>query len=297
MAKKLIRFYKGLPGSGKTFHATNWAKENPNVVLICKDDIRRDYFGVVVGDESTRVKEKKVISKRDELIIRALQKDKDIAVCDTNLNSLHEKNVRALVFPKYRDYYEFEIVDFTNIPVETCIERCSTRPEGKIFWEKVINKMKHEFIKPPIVEQDKSLPQIIITDFDGTIAHMCPNRSPYSGVGSENDIENEIVCTYLRTMYEKGYPIFILSGLEDCYKPHRENWLKANNVPYDYLYMRKTGDHRKDCLIKDDLFKEYIEDKYYIHAILDDRPQMVRYWIDKGYSRHLFAIGNPYHEF
>lgn len=289
---------RGLSFSGKTRWAAEKAEELGNCVVINKDEIRKE-MGADLS-KGIRVKESKVIARRNEMIMDALEKGKNIISSDTNFFDRvdHIGNMKALVFPKYRDSYEFEIKDFTDVPIATLLERAerTDRPEGKEFWKAVIMKQKDQYITPPIVEQDSTLPKVIISDFDGTIAHMC-DRSPYSGVGSENDIQNEIVCEYLKMMHEKGYLIFILSGLEDNYFSHRENWLKANGIPYDFLFMRKQGDHRKDWVIKEELFAEYIEGRYYIHAILDDRPQMVRFWIDKGYSRHLFAVGNPYKEF
>lgn len=288
--KRKIIITKGLSGSGKTHYAIEYATKIPRTTIVCKDDIRAS-MGAIVGDKSTRVKESKVIEKRNELITQVLETDMNLIVCDTNLNPVHIKDIKALVYPN-----EVEIKDFTDVPVELCIERCANRPEGKDFWKKVIMQQKNEWLPLPIIEQDKSLPHIIISDHDGTIAHMC-DRSPYSGVGSENDTPNEIVCEYLKAMHEKGYKICVLSGLGDDYYPNRENWLKANGIPYDFLYMRKAGDYRKDSVIKDELFEEHIKDKYYVHAIIDDRPQMIRYWQNKGYSRHLFAVGNPYKEF
>jgi hypothetical protein len=297
MKKKFI-CTKGLSFSGKSTWAERKAQELGNTVIITKDDIRKEMGADLV--KGIRVKEGKVITRRNEMIMDALEKGQNIISADTNFSSKidHIANMKALVYPKYRDEYDFEVKDFTGVDFSVILERAkkTTRPEGADYWVKVVNEQKNQYIQPPIVEQDKSLMPIVISDFDGTIAHMC-KRSPYSGVGSENDVQNEIVCEYLKAMHEKGYAIFILSGLEDCYYSNRENWLKANGIPYDYLFMRKTGDHRKDWMIKEDLFAEHIEGKYYVHAILDDRPQMVRFWIDKGYSRHLFAVGNPYREF
>lgn len=297
MSKLKVIMTYGLSGSGKTTWADEWIKENPNTVKVCKDDIRYS-MGADYG-KNIKVKESKVIEKRNELIMDALKKRKNVIVADTNLIGKvnHIENVKALVFPKYRNEYDFEIKDFTDVPVDVCIERCANRPEGRDFWKKVIMGQKNQFLKPPIIVQDESLPKCVISDHDGTIAHVSPNRSPYTGVGSEADERNEIVCEYLKLMKAQGYTIFILSGLEDTYMEHRKNWLNANGVEYDYLYMRKGGDSRKDCVIKDELFKEHIEGKYFVHAILDDRNQMLRYWIDKGYMNRLFSIGNPFHEF
>lgn len=298
MKKKFI-CTKGLSFSGKTFWAKEKAKELGNCVVITKDDIRQEMGADLV--KGIRVKESKVIEKRNEMIMKALEKGQNIISADTNFATRinHIANMKALVYPKYRNEYDFEVKDFTDVPFDTILERVkkTDRPEGADYWKRVVMEQKNQHIKPPIVEQDATLPKCIISDHDGTIAHVSPNRTPYDGTHSHEDLENEIVCEYLRVMHEKGYTIFVLSGLEDKYRPQRENWLNSHGVPYHELHMRKTGDQRKDCIIKDELFKEHIEGKYFIHAILDDRNQMTRYWIDKGYMNRLFTIGNPYHEF
>lgn len=298
MKKKFI-VARGLSFSGKTHWARQKAKELGNCVVITKDDIRKDMGADLV--KGIRVKEGKVIEKRNELILDALSKGKNIISADTNMQTRvdHIANMRALVYPKFRDEYDFEIKDFTDIPIEILLERAekTDRPEGKDYWKKVIMEQKDMWVKPPIVVQDVSLPKCVISDHDGTICHVSPNRSPYDGTYSCEDTQNEIVCEYLALMKAKGYTIFILSGLEDKYMEQRKNWLHANGVDYDYLYMRKAGDSRKDAIIKNEIFEEYIAGKFFIHSILDDRPSMVRYWVDKGYSQRLLTIGNPFHEF
>ena len=86
---KKVLFYKGLSGSGKTTDAVKWASENPNRLVISKDDIRESMGANLL--KGIRVKESKVVEKRNQLIIEALEKGKEIAVCDTNLNPIHEK--------------------------------------------------------------------------------------------------------------------------------------------------------------------------------------------------------------
>jgi predicted kinase len=300
MEKKVIRFYRGLPGSGKTFHAENWAKENPNVTIVCKDNIRRDYFGVIVGDEKTRVKEKKVVAKRDELIMEALKKGKDIAVCDTNLNPLHEKNVKALVFPKYRDSYDFEIVDFTDVPVETCIERVSNRPEGVAFWTGVINKMKNEFIVPVKVYEDPNYymgeNKCILVDMDGTAA-IHYKRSPFDFEQCHTDLPNYPVLDIVKMYQEReDVSVIILSGRPDTVREKTANWLASHGIKFDHLFMRKEGDWRSDVIVKEEIYLAEIKDKYTVYAVLDDRKKVVEgVWVKHGLP--VFAFGNPYHDF
>lgn len=302
MKNQKLRFIatKGLSFSGKSTFALEKAKELGNCVIITKDDIRKEMGADLI--KGIRVKEGRVIEKRNELIMKALEKGQNIISADTNFSSKgvdHIKNMKALVFPKYRDQYDFEVKDFTDIPFDVILERAkkTDRPEGPEYWIRVVREQKDKYITPPDIVQDETLPKCVILDHDGTLCHVSPNRSPYDGTHSHEDTKNEIVCEYASFLKQMGYTIFIFSGLEDKYRTQRENWLSANGVKYDYLYMRTTGDHRKDFIIKQELYEEHIKDKYFVHVIVDDRPMMQRHWIDKGFSKRLFSVGNPFKEF
>lgn len=295
--KKKVIICKGLSGSGKSTFSNEYKRNNPNVLIVTKDDIRKT-MGVIVGDNSTIVKESKVVEKRNELIIKGLEKGMTIISCDTNLNPIHIKNIKALVFPKYRDLYDVEIKDFTDVPLDVCIERCANRTEGKEFWRKIIMDQKDQWLETPKMEQDRDLEWIVLCDSDGCINHVSKDRSPYDGSLCHLDEPNEIVIDYLRMIKEtKGMRIVIMSGLEDKYRTNRENWYIANNVPYDELYMRTAGDSRKDYIIKDELFEKYIKDKYYVYAVIEDRMMMRRHYTNKGLSDRMFSIGNCFKEF
>lgn len=292
----------GLPGSGKTTWAEEFKAENPNTVIVCKDDIRAE-MGVVVGDESTRVKESKVIGKRDEKIMNALKRGLNVIVADTNFNHLHKKQVKSLIFPKYRGIYEFEIKDFTDVPVETCIERCANRPEGREFWKKVIMSMKNEFLPPKKLYEARGyydsdhLPKCVIFDLDGTLALMS-DRSPFDDARCFEDYPNAPMVDVARMFGARDdVTVICLSGRDEgrARKP-TENWLVAHGVDFDHLYMRKAGDSRKDSIIKRELFDEHIRGKYLVYAVFDDRPQVCRdLWTVEGLP--LFQFGNAYHEF
>ena len=58
------------------------------------------------------------------------------------------------------------------------------------------------------------------------------------------------------------------------------------------LHMRKTGDSRKDCIVKKEIFDAEIKDKYYIEFILDDRDQVVKMWRSMGLTCLQVADGN-----
>lgn len=278
---------KGLSGSGKTTWANEYVKENDNFVIVCKDDIRAEF--------PQGIKEGKVVAKRDELIEKALSEGKSVIVADTNLANYHAYNI----YSKFHQKAEIELNDsFLSVSAEECIERTRSRPKPDgTTWEEIILRQKAKYGVINHVEQDENLPGCIITDFDGTLAHMSPFRSPYDGTFQHLDEVNEIVVDYVNQKAIEGFEIIVLSGLSDKYFDLRKEWMIENGILFNQLHMRKEGDMRKDAEIKDDLFKEVIEGKYFVYAILDDRPQMTKYWVDKGFSKRLFSIGNQHFDF
>jgi hypothetical protein len=42
--------------------------------------------------------------------------------------------------------------------------------------------------------------------------------------------------------------------------------------------MRKTDDNRCDSIVKEEIYNEYIKDKYNVLAVFDDRDRVVDMW-------------------
>lgn len=290
--KKVI-ITKGLSGSGKSYWAETFKEKNPDVVIINKDDIRSS-----MGNGYSIAKESKVIEKRNRLILEALNKGKTIIVSDTNLNPAHQRNIESLVFPKYRNVYEIDIMDFTNVPIDICIERCSSRPEGKEYWEKVINNQKDKWLSPKKLYTDPNyylntkLPKCVIFDMDGTLALM-NGREPYEYLKAGEDLPNYPMVDIAKMFCNReDITVIILSGRSDISYDVTSNWLHSYGINYDFLYMRRDGDYNKDTIIKEEIFNKEINNKYLIYAVFDDRQIMTRMWAEKGLP--LFAFGNPY---
>ena len=68
--------------------------------------------------------------------------------------------------------------------------------------------------------------------------------------------------------------------------------MTKNYIEYDLLAMRKAGDTRKDSIIKKEMFEEYVEDKYKILFVLDDRNQVVEFWRSLGLTCLQVAEGD-----
>lgn len=140
--------------------------------------------------------------------------------------------------------------------------------------------------KIPNFQMNPNLPTVILCDLDGTIALM-NGRSPYDASTCDNDSLN--ISVY--EVVNKFDTIFV-SGREDKYKDPTLKFFKKNNIQYKGLYMRKTGDNRKDSIIKEEIYNEYIKDNYNVLFVLDDRNQVVELWRRLGLTCFQVAEGN-----
>jgi hypothetical protein len=69
-----------------------------------------------------------------------------------------------------------------------------------------------------------------------------------------------------------------MSGREDLVRGATEAWLDRHGLPWEALYMRAAGDHRKDSVVKRELFDAHVAGRYNVAFVIDDRPQVVRMW-------------------
>lgn len=92
-----------------------------------------------------------------------------------------------------------------------------------------------------------------------------------------------------------GHLIF-MSGREDTSMDKTRQWLSDQGVYYDWnsmkLFMRKKDDYRKDCIIKEEIFRQEILGKYYVKFLLDDRNQVVDMWRSLGLKVFQVAEGD-----
>ncbi|MCO6175318.1 hypothetical protein NHF50_09715 [Flavobacterium sp. NRK F10] len=139
--------------------------------------------------------------------------------------------------------------------------------------------MKKRIVKdePIYTNQNRTLPKAIICDLDGTLALM-NGRNPFDAGRCEHDVLNEPVGNLLRNYKKLGYQILLVSGREEQFKPQTLLFLEKHAIAFDQLLMRKSKDYRKDAIIKTEVYKQYIQDNYFIEFVLDDRNQVVDMW-------------------
>ncbi len=294
---------KGLPASNKS----GWAKEqvaksNCSIKRVNKDDLR----AMLDAGKYSKGNESYVLQLRDHIILTALDLGKGVIVDDTNFHPSHEERIRELVSGYNEGMYGNEPimenkiqveVKFFDVSPEECIKRDLKRTNS--VGEKVIRTMYNKYLKPKPdkiepMKQDEKLPHVAIYDIDGTIALM-KNRNPFEYDKCDTDIPNLSVINLLEDYLTTGKDVIFLSGREDSCREKTIKWI-MNHVQIMAkefkLYMRKTGDQRKDCIIKKEIFDAEIKDKYYIDYILDDRDQMVKLWRSMGLTCLQVADGD-----
>lgn len=275
---------KGLPASGKTTWALEQVKKsNGRTKRVNKDDLR----AMIDAGEWSNDNEKHILKVRDKLIIHYLSNGFDVIVDDTNLHPKHEEDLSKLA-----QGFEcgFEVKSFLDVSLEICLDRDSRRasPVGA----KNIRRMYNQFVKkkgviepytPPPFDPD--LPNCIIVDIDGTLAHGNGRDAyDYSKVGS--DILDENVARLVRREFDTPefdrIYVVIVSGRDDSCMAITEQWLAEHNIQYDEIYMRKAGDTRNDAIVKQEIYEEWIKPRFNVLYVLDDRNRVVKMWREQG---------------
>lgn len=301
----------GIPSSGKSFWAKQEVAKDPlNYVRVNNDDLRS------LMNESVWSKDyEKLITKTRLFIIKeALENDKNVIVDNLNLNKVHFNDVVDIATSLNKDITIIEKPFY--IDLETAIARDALRVGKAKVGEKVIKKWwkesdkekfknyqprsliinkRHLKVTAPFI-QDESKPRAVIFDNDGTISLVHSGRSPYDASTCDRDIPHTHVIECMKLYYNAGYKILFLSGREDKDRAPTERFYKKYfpEVKYE-LFMRQTGDKRKDVIIKEEIYNNFIKDNYYIAGWFDDRLQVVK-WIYEN-NLPLFRVNDPLSSF
>lgn len=127
----------GIPGSGKTTFASEQIALNGGA-RANRDDIRFTTYGVHFGPP---INEQVVSRIQDEIVAKALADGLDVWIDDTNLTAKSKRHCQELA---ELHGVELEWVDFTNVPLEVCIERDSKR--DRQVGESVIRGMYEKYL-------------------------------------------------------------------------------------------------------------------------------------------------------
>lgn len=299
----------GISASGKTTWAKEYQQKHENTVIISRDDIRheilteRKHPNYKIGQVPTNIwncwkfKDEKEVTERwwKKLSVAIENNSANIILADTNLNRQRLEDLIIEIKKQFGNNISNIIVKEFPVSFEEACRRDALRPDGvgyQVIWKQYKQWEQYNNRKKYIPNQ--SLPKAIVCDVDGTLAIM-KNRGPFDWNKVETDQPRYEIIDMLRGFFASGYRIVILSGRDGCCKEQTENWLRRYEIPYDNFYMRNPGDSRKDSIIKEELFWNYVAPKYNVKLIIDDRPQVVRLWSLLGLS--VAAVADQLNEF
>ena len=290
---------RGLPASGKTTFAR---KLQPRVVRVNRDDLRLMLHGERLFAQWA---EAQVTLAQQAAVEALLRRHADVIVDDTNLRA---QTVRRWAETAARFHAQFEVHDFTDVPVQECVRRDAERTGGEHVGAEAIERMHRRYLAGkslplpvPYVEPggprvvyapDESLPPAVLVDIDGTVALMA-GRSPYDWSRVGEDAPNPAVIAAVRAMHAAGHAIVFCSGRDAVCRAETEAWLQLYvGVPYEALFMRPEGDSRKDAIVKREIFDLEVRDRWRIIGVFDDRQQVVRMWRELGLTVFQVAEGD-----
>ncbi len=161
-------------------------------MIVNRDSTRTRLFGsdgqdyYACGKDVLWRKEKLVTEANHAAIKAGLKADMVVIVDDTNLRVRTCRELRALAT---REQAEFHVVDFSDVPLETCLERNRNRKDKEPVPPKVIADMYDRYIRgglAPLPDEedepkfkpyvrDTSKPKAILVDTDGTVACHIPS--------------------------------------------------------------------------------------------------------------------------
>ena len=302
---RTVHFTIGISASGKTTWAKKFCKEN-NAIRINRDDLRASLFGLTLQEyfnnfSEHRDKENIITSLVFKMANQAIKEGKDVVIDNTHLQLKYIKEI----LNKIEGNVRFELVWILENP-DVCIERDSLREIS--VGSEVIKRQSQQFndlylqeieiltlieerkklnFKP--VKQNSDLPRAICVDLDGTLALMGDHRGPYDWTKVGGDIINYPMWNLLDILDNSNdslpeslkIKVIICTGRDGSAEKKTKEWLRMAGVLYDDFYIRKSGDNRKDSIVK----REFLEDivkKYYVLGVFDDRKQVKRMWVQSG---------------
>ena len=121
------------------------------------------------------------------------------------------------------------------------------------------------------------MPRTAIFDLDGTLA-LHVKRGPYQWQKAASDAPNEPVIAVLHALDRDEVSIVYVSGRPEEARAITTAWIKRHIGVDGPLYLRNSGDNRRDAIIKREIYESHIRQQHNVIAVFDDRDQVVAMW-------------------
>ena len=101
---------------------------------------------------------------------------------------------------------------------------------------------------------------------------------------SAQDDIYEDTAALLKVLYLFGYEVLLVTGRAKQYHYLLDEWLEKYNIKQyiSEIYERADGDHRKDYIIKKEIYNKYLLNTYKIFGIYEDNDDCVEMWRSLG---------------
>jgi predicted kinase len=278
---------QGVPACGKSTWAKKYVKDHPDTVIVCRDSIREGTGTYWNPDHED------YISTIEEVSIRAaITAGLDVIIDATNLNpkTIEKWNGLAKSTGSEIEFKLFEISYEEALARDEQRKKEGGRSVGKEvirrFFKKYFPEQLAKLTDDRVIKQpDYSLPSVVICDIDGTVA-LRNGRSPYDLTKVSEDTFDPRMNGLLCDLMSDGLKVIFVSGrdgTEQCVKDTK-HWIQENigdSNDWDIIF-RQDGDHRNDAIVKEEIYEQYIKDKYNVVCVFDDRDRVVKMWRDKG---------------
>ena len=144
---------------------------------------------------------------------------------------------------------------------------------------------------------------IYLVDIDGTLADLSHRlhfieKEPkdwdgfFAACGGDAPIPK--VINTVKSL-ERNNEILLVTGRTEDVRQQTEDWLLAKGISWDAMYMRQSGDHRPDNIVKGELLDQILDtycDQDDIAGVFEDRKQVVDMYRARGLQVYQVAEGN-----
>lgn len=285
--------------SGKSSWTEQFIRNRGDWCNIERDEIRfelftdgkRDWTAYKFNKKNEEVVTKEYNSRLDQTIRLGY----NVILSDTFLN---EKYRNQMIDKLESEGYEVTIKDDWDIDWETIRTRNIQREGGiseSVLWDQWLRYLDYKGLKDSYVP-DESKPLSVVVDLDGSVAEMKGIRKPYEWSKVHHDLPIEPVVNIVKGLYLQGYSVVFLSGRDGCCEDETLAWLYDVFRDMDFtLYMRASGDSRKDYVVKRELFNDNVRDNYNVQMVIDDRKSVVELWEELDIK--VINVGKLYERF
>jgi AAA domain len=287
---------KGLPGSGKTTRANEILHESGNTIRVNRDSLRSMLF----GDLPWKGWQEKIVKNAErDIVFNVLSiGTMNVIVDDTNLHGNSWQEFARLRFPDNIDRGPKVTVEEINLTKDVSIETCITRDQLRTGRAKVgCGVIYNMALKNGLI--DLSLyDRVAIVDIDGTVADMKHRKhwieskpkdydNFYGQCGFDTPHRENIKAVQNLAasdhwiIFVTGRPAVLAEDWNINIGDMTRTWLNTFDVPYDYIFMRPSGDYRPDDIIKEEILQSMFDaglKREAVKIVIDDRERVCQVW-------------------